>query len=121
MISNDDVGAKPIDAIREVGSGAPARSNSGIPTYATNAELAPARGREAPPLHPQALEVTLDRIGASLAELHVVLLLAARIGATDELHAPPLERPLGEALGDLREEIALARRQVGRVVVEFRG
>src|SRR5262249_45651656 len=59
-------------------------------------------------------------VGAMLAERHVVLVLTARIGASGELHVPPTERAVGEALRDRGEQrlVVLADRR--RVEVELR-
>src|SRR5579864_4938771 len=57
-----------------------------------------ARGRAEPVLaHAEVHHVAAYALGAAAAEVHVVLFLAARIGAADEQDRAAAERPFGEA------------------------
>ena len=65
-------------------------------------------------------DVAGDRVGARLAEGHVVVAAAARVGVADELQRAALERPGREAGGDLLEHRRVVGADVGRVEREVR-
>jgi hypothetical protein len=69
--------------------------------------------------HAEAGEILPDARRAVLAEVHVVLLLASRIGSPGKLDASTLERSGRQALGHLVEDLLLGRGEVRGIEVEL--